>query len=86
MLTCFILFFLEIELKNLITDIHKLSSGQNSNDLWFDCRYGVITASVTHDVLLKCSRLRTSVKSSVAKILQYSKSFRVESLAWGVEN
>ena len=73
--------------KDFITDIRKLTFGQSSNNLWFDYRYGVITASVAHDVLLKCSRLRTSsVNSLVARILQYSKPVRAASLAWGVEN
>ena len=60
--------------KDFITDIHKLTFGQSSNNLWFDYLYGLITA---HDVLLKCSRLKTSVNSLVTKILHYSKVFEL---------
>ena len=73
--------------KDFITYIRKLTFGQSSNNLWFDYRYCVITYSVAHDVLLKCSRhITSSVNSLVARILRYSKPVPVASLAWGVEN
>ena len=36
-----------------ISEVELLKKGQSSNELWFDYRQGVITASVSHNVLKK---------------------------------
>ena len=56
--------------------------------LWFDHRQGVITASVSYNVLTKFKKLHPSVisvKNLVAKILGYSKKVKTASLSCGIE-
>ena len=72
-----------------ISEIELLTKGQSSNDLWFDYRKGVITASVSHNVLTKFKKLHPSVisiENLVAKILGYPKKVKTSSLSWGIEH
>ena len=72
-----------------ISEIELLTKGQSSNDLWFDYRKGVITASVSHNVLTKFKKLHPSVisiENLVAKILGYPKKVKTASLSWGIEH
>ena len=37
----------------IVTDIERMTVGQNTNELWLNFRKRVITASKAHDVLKK---------------------------------
>ena len=72
-----------------ISKIETLTTGQSSNNLWFDYRCGVITASVAHEVLCKYRKKNptaSSIQNLVGKILGYEKPLRTASLSWGIEN
>lgn len=72
-----------------ISKIEDLTKGQSSNSLWFDYRYGVITASVAHDVLAKYKILKPDILSItrlVARILGYTPPPKTAALSWGIEH
>ena len=56
-----------------ITDIEKLTKRQSENSEWFDYRKGVITASISHNVLTKVRNpARSSGDNLVARVLGYN--------------
>ena len=69
-----------------ITDIEKLTKGQSENREWFDYRKGVITASISHNVLTKVRNpARSSGDNLVARVLGYNRQVKTAAMSWGIE-
>lgn len=72
-----------------IIEIEKITTGQSSNNQWFNYRCGVITASLAHQVLCKYKKKPptvSSIENLICKVLGYVKVFKTASLLWGIEN
>ena len=62
---------------NHITDIEKLTKCQSENSEWFDCRKGVITASISHNVPTKVRNpARSSGDNLMARVLGYNRQVK----------
>ena len=69
-----------------IADTEKLTIGQSENSKWFDCRKGVITASISHDVPTKVRiPARSSGDNLVARVLGYNRRVKISAMSWGIE-
>ena len=69
-----------------ISCIEKLTKGQSENSEWFDYRKGVITASISHNVLTKVRNpARSSGDNLVARVLGYNRQVKTAAMSWGIE-
>ena len=69
-----------------ISDIEALTKGQSENSAWFDFRKGVITASISHNVLSKVKNPERSTGDNiVARVLGYTKLIKTTAMSWGIE-
>ena len=72
--------------QSYISCIEKLTKGQSENSEWFDYRKGVITASISHNVLTKVRNpARSSGDNLVARVLGYNRQVKTAAMSWGIE-
>ena len=56
------------------------------NSEWFDYQKGVITASISHNVLTKVRNpARSSDDNLVARVLGYNRQVKTAAMSWGIE-
>ena len=66
-----------------IVNIEKLSKGQSENSKWFDYRKGVITTSISHNVLTKViNPVRSPGDNLVARVLGYNRQVKTAAMSW----
>ena len=80
-----------------IASIPKLTIGQSANKLWFEYRYGRITASKMHRVMAQVgddlklknkngNKFLSPAENLIADVLGYKKSFSSKATSWGTAN